>query len=141
MEDQIFKGLSLGAPYISMIAIGRAAMAAAMAGKRAGELIAKGDIPKDLQKYGNSLSDIYRDVRLLRDTYGFDADNISPGAIGVFSYINRVSTGLRQMMALNRKFALDKIDRTDIIALTKEAGEVSGISTIMDYRNRIREMI
>ncbi len=141
MEDQIFKGLSLGAPYISMIAIGRAAMAAAMAGKRAGELIAKGDIPKDLQKYGNSLSDIYRDVRLLRDTYGFDADNISPGAIGVFSYINRVSTGLRQMMALNRKFALDKIERSDIIALTKEAGEVSGISTIMDYRNRIREMI
>ncbi|MDD4833263.1 MAG: glutamate synthase-related protein [Lutispora sp.] len=141
MEDQIFKGLSLGSPYVSMIAIGRAAMAAAMAGKKVGELIAKGEIPKDLQKYGENIKDIYRDVRMLRDIYGSEADNISPGAIGLYSYINRVSTGLRQMMALNRKFALDKIDRNDIIALTKEAGEVSGISTVMDYRKRIREMV
>lgn len=141
MEDQIFKGLSLGAPYISMIALGRAAMASAMTSKRVGELIAKGEIPKDLQKYGNTILDIYRDVRMLRDIYGSEADNIAPGAIGVFSYINRVSTGLRQMMALNRKFTLDKINRTDIIALTKEAGEVSGISTIMDYRERIRQLI
>jgi len=141
MEDQIFKGLSLGAPYISMIAIGRAAMAAAMAGNKVGELISKGEIPKDLQKYGDKVSDIFRDVRLIRDIYGSEADDIAPGAIALFSYINRVSTGLRQLMALNRKFALKNIDRTDIIALTKEAGEVSGISTIMDYRIKIRDMI
>jgi hypothetical protein len=141
MEDQIFKGLSLGAPYVNMIAIGRAAMAAAMAGKTVGELIAKGQIPKGLQKYGDNIGDIFRDVRELRDIYGPEADNISPGAIGLYSYINRVSTGLRQMMALNRKFTLDKIDRTDIIALTREAGEISGISTVMDYRERIRQII
>lgn len=141
MEDQIFKGLSLGAPYVSMVAIGRAAMAAAMSGKKVGELIAKGEIPKDLQKHGDTVSDIFRDVRELRDIYGAEADNISPGAIGVYSYISRVSTGLRQLMALNRKFTLEKIDRTDIIALTKEAGEMSGISTVFDFKQRIRQMI
>lgn len=141
MEDQIFKGLALGAPYISMIAIGRAAMAAAMAGKRVGELIEQGQIPKELQKYGNSVEEIFRDIRLLRDVYGSEVDSFEPGALGLFSYINRVSTGLRQMMALNRKFTLDRIDRTDIIALTKEAGEVSGISTIMDYRDIVRQFI
>lgn len=141
MEDSIFKGLSLGAPYISMVALGRASMAAAMAGKKVGELIAKGEAPKELQKYGNTIDEIFRDVRELRDIYGDKADSISPGTIGVFTYVNRVSTGLRQMMALNRKFTLDKIDRTDIIALTKEAGEISGISTITDYRDRIRQMV
>ena len=44
-------------------------------------------------------------------------------------------------MALNRKFTLNKIDRTDIIALTKEAGEISGISTVMDYKDMIKELI
>ncbi|NLM43924.1 MAG: FMN-binding glutamate synthase family protein [Clostridiales bacterium] len=141
MEDQIFKGLSLGAPYISMIAIGRAAMAAAMAGKKVGELIDQGQIPKELQKYGGSIEEIYRDIRLVRDIYGSEADSFSPGALGLFSYINRVSTGLRQLMALNRKFTLNKIDRTDIIALTKEAGEISGISTVMDYKDMIKELI
>lgn len=141
MEDQIFKGLSLGAPYVSMIAIGRAAMTAAMVGKRVGELIDKGEIPKDLKKYGDTVGDIFRDVRELRDIYGTEADSISPGAIGLYSYINRVSTGLRQFMALNRKFALDRIDRTDIIALTKEAGEISGISTVFDFKERIKQMV
>lgn len=36
-EDQIYKGLALGAPYIGMIAIGRAAMASASVGRQIGE--------------------------------------------------------------------------------------------------------
>ena len=141
MEDQIFKGLSLGAPYINMIAIGRAAMSAAMVGKTIGELIDKGQIPKSLQEYGKDVDEIFRDIRELKGIYGSEASEISRGAIGLYSYINRVSTGLQQMMALNRKFDLGGIDRDDIIALTKEAGEVSGIKTIMDYRKIIKEMI
>lgn len=141
MEDTVFKGLSLGAPYVSLIALGRSAMSAAMSGKKVGELVKEGKVPKDLQKYGNTIGEIFRDVRKLREVYGEKTDNISPGTIAVYTYVNRVCVGLQQMMALNRKFALDKIDRTDIIALTKEAGEVSGISTITDYRDKIRQMI
>lgn len=141
MEDSIFKGLSLGAPYVSIIALGRSAMSAAMSAKRVGELINEGKVPKELQKYGSTVPEIFKDIRELRDIYGDKAFDISPGTIGVFTYVNRVSVGLRQLMALNRKFTLDKIDRTDIFALTKEAGEVSGISTIMDYRDKIRQMV
>ncbi len=50
-----------------------------------------------------------------------DADEFPAGARGVFSYLNRVSFGLRLMMALNRKFSLGYIDRTDLIPLTDEA--------------------
>lgn len=141
MEDSIFKGLSLGAPYVSIVALGRAAMSAAMSGKKVGELIEKGQVPKDLQKYGNTISEIFRDVRKLREIYGDKADAIAPGTIAVFTYVNRVSVGLQQLMALNRKFTLNEIDRTDIMALTKEAGEVTGISTIADYRDKIRQMV
>ncbi|CCQ96537.1 conserved hypothetical protein [[Clostridium] ultunense Esp] len=137
MEDHIFKGLSLGAPYISMIGIGRAAMASAMIGEKVGELIKTGNIPKDLLKYGNTVEEIFTDIRELKDIYGSKINNISTGAVGLYSYINRVSTGLKQLMALNRKFTLDEIGREDIIALTKEAAEVAGIPTFMDLKREI----
>ena len=141
MEDQIFKGLSLGAPYISMIGIGRAAMASAMVGKRVGDLIKDGNIPKDLLKHGTTVEEIFSDIRELKEIYGSKVDTISPGAIGVYSYINRVSTGLKQLMALNRKFDLNEIGREDIIALTKEAAEVAGIPSFMDLKDRAVKMV
>jgi len=50
----------------------------------------------------------------------------------MYSYYDRLSTGLKQLMAGARKFALNYIDRDDIMALTREAAEVSGISYLMD---------
>ena len=42
-EDQVFKGLALGAPYIGLVALGRAAMTAAMVGQRVGEALQAGE--------------------------------------------------------------------------------------------------
>lgn len=141
MEDHIFKALSLGAPYIPMVGIGRAAMASAMVGEKLGQLIREGNVPKDLQKYGNTIEEIFVDIRELKDIYGSEVKNISTGAIGVYSYIHRISTGLRQLMALNRKFSLNEIERRDIIALTREAAEVSGISSFMELKRNIIDMV
>ena len=58
--------------------------------------------------------------------------NIPPGAIGVYSYINRISAGLKQLMALNRKFSLQYIDRSDIVPLTEIATKITGLSTYSD---------
>lgn len=128
-EDQIFKGLSLAAPHVDMIGIGRAAMTAAMVGKRIGSLIEEGVVPKDLQRFGSTKEEIFDGYKELKEFYGDEIDDISTGAIGVYSYMNRVSTGLRQLMALNRKFKLEYIDRTDIYPLTELAKEVSGLKT------------
>ena len=46
-EDQVYKGLALGAPYVGTIAIGRAAMAAAMVGRQVGEALRHGSVPKE----------------------------------------------------------------------------------------------
>ena len=128
-EDHVFKGLSLGAPYVDMIGIGRAAMTAAMVGKRVGDMIDDGLVPKDFQRFGETKEEIFDGIRELRKIYGDEVENISTGAIGVYSYISRISTGLRQLMALNRKFTLEHIDRKDIVPLTEIAKNITGLKT------------
>jgi hypothetical protein len=46
--------------------------------------------------------------------------------------LDRLTAGLQQLMAGARKFALQYVDRDDLMALTREAAEVSGISYVMD---------
>lgn len=128
-EDQVFKGLSLAAPHVSMIGIGRAAMTAAMVGKKVGDLLEEGIVPKDFQRFGSTKEEIFQGIRELREYYGDEVDEMSTGAIGLYSYIDRVSTGLRQLMALNRKFSLEHIDRRDIMPLTELSKQVSGLKT------------
>lgn len=130
-EDQIYKGLSLGAPYISFVAVGRASMAAAMVGKKVEELINSGTIPKEYERFGSTKEEIFADIRELK-LYYKDAADIPAGAIGVYSYINRLSAGIRQLMALNRKFKLRCIDRSDIIPLTEIAAQVTGLEDYDD---------
>jgi hypothetical protein len=136
MEDQVFKGLALGAPYINIVAIGRAAMAAAMTGKQVGDLIDKGALPNEYQRFGTTKEEIFGDIRELKVLYGENALDISSGAIGVYSYLNRISAGLKQLMALNRKFSLKYIDRSDIIPLTEMAARVSGLETYSDIADK-----
>ena len=59
-------------------------------------------------------------------------DEIPTGAIGLYSYIKRLSQGLRQIMCGSRKFSLDHIGREDIAALTNDSAGISGIPYIMD---------
>lgn len=136
-EDQIYKGLALGAPYINFVAVGRAAMAAAMSGKKVEELINSGTVPKDIQRFGSTKEEIFADIRELK-LYYENAEEISAGAIGVYSYINRLSAGIKQLMALNRKFRLSYIDRSDIIPMTELAAQVTCLDTYDDIL--IREL-
>ncbi len=68
----------------------------------------------------------------LKERFGKDFEKLPAGAIGMFSYIDRLKQGLQQLMAGARKFALQYIDRNDLVALTREAAEVSGIPYVMD---------
>lgn len=135
-EDQVFKGLALGAPYVNLIGIGRAAMAAASVGKNIGDLIEKGIVPKEYQRFGSTREEIFGDIQELKGLYGDGATSISAGAIGVYSYLNRISAGLKQFMALNRKFALEHVDRTDIVPMTEPAAKVTGLETYSEMAAR-----
>lgn len=121
MEDTMFKAIALGAPNIKMVGIGRAAMAAAMSGKNVGELIKKNQTPKTHLTFGDEADTIFKDAKYIKSIY--KDESISYGAIGLYSYINRLSFGMKLLMTLNRKFKLKFIDQSDIIPLTKEAKE------------------
>lgn len=128
-EDQVYKGLALGAPYVRLIAIGRAAMAAASVGRQVGEALRNGSVPKEYARFGSSVDEVFADFRVLKSEYGDEMLSIPTGALGLYSYLNRVSVGLKQFMALNRKFALRYIGREDIVPLTEIAAKTTGLPT------------
>jgi len=123
-EDQVFKSLAFGNGIVTSVGICRASMAAAMTGKKIGEMIKAGDVPNNLKKYGSTIEEIYGDLPDLRAFYGKEANNFSPGAIGVFSYLNKIAFGLKHFAALNRKFDIAYLDRKDLIPLTREAKDL-----------------
>nr|WP_319392235.1 glutamate synthase-related protein [uncultured Desulfobacter sp.] len=120
-EDQAYKALALGNGEFKAIGFCRAAMAAAMTGKRIGYNIKNGDIPAFYKKFGSNIEEIFGDLPDLRAIYGLEANQFSTGAIGVFSYLNKLGNGLRHFSALNRKFNIAFADRSDLIPLTAEA--------------------
>jgi hypothetical protein len=135
-EDHVFKSLALGAPHIVFVGVGRAAMAAAMVGRRASEAVARGEAPAGYERYGKTLGEVFADFRLLKAEYGSEASSIPAGAIGVYSYLNRLCSGLRMLMALNRKFSLAHVGPEDLLPLTPEAARVSGLATYEELAAR-----
>ena len=131
-EDQIFKALSLGAPYVKAVGMARSPLAASMVGKTIGGRINDGQVPVYVERFGNSKDEIFVTAPELRRRFGARFDELPTGAIGVYTYFKRLSQGLRQMMAGERKFTLDYIKRDDIASLTKEAADISGIPFITD---------
>ncbi|RPJ02448.1 MAG: FMN-binding glutamate synthase family protein, partial [Candidatus Aminicenantes bacterium] len=131
-EDQIFKALSLGAPYVKAVGMARSPLAAAMVGKTIGGRINDGQVPVYIERFGSSKDEIFVTAPELRRRFGDRFEELPPGAIGVYTYFKRLSQGLRQMMAGERKFTLDYITRDDIASITKEAADISGIPFITD---------
>jgi len=132
-EDQIFKGLALGAPYVKLVGMARAPIAAAMVGKTIGRTIEERQIPVYVERFGHSKDEIFVTANTLREEIGKRAfDKIPTGALGLYTYYERLAQGLRQFMAGSRKFALQYITRNDLASLTRECADVSGIPYITD---------
>ncbi|MCJ7745862.1 MAG: FMN-binding glutamate synthase family protein [Actinobacteria bacterium] len=132
LEDQMFKGLALGAPYVKAIGMARGSLAAAMVGKTIGNRVLSGDLPVYIERYGTTLEEVFVTGVYLQDQYGEEFERLHPGAIGVYTYYQRLAQGMRQLMCGARKFALGYITRDDITALTREAADVSGITFVTE---------
>lgn len=132
LEDHMFKGFALGAPYVKVIGMARSALTAAMVGKTVGEAVKKGKVPAEYKKYGDKVENIFIAASDLKEKLGADYERLPVGAIGVYTYFERLAQGLKQFMCGARKFDLEHITRDDIAALTREAAEITGIKYIMD---------
>jgi len=139
LEDQVFKAIALGAPYIKAVCMGRASQAAAMVGKAVGEKAQETmETPEEKEE---AIFKTFATTAVLKERYGKDFGRIPPAAIGMYTYYDRLVTGLQQLMAGARKFALKYITRDDLMALTREASEISGIPYLMEVDDKLVDRI
>jgi hypothetical protein len=141
-EDQIFKGLAMGAPFVKLVGMARGPIAAAMVGKTIGRTIKDGQIPVYVERFGTTKDEIFVTASDLRKEMGdTEFEKVPTGALGLYTYYERLAQGLRQLMAGSRKFACRHIARSDLAALTHEAAEISGITYVMDVDQAEAEAI
>ncbi|NIM65340.1 MAG: FMN-binding glutamate synthase family protein [Candidatus Latescibacteria bacterium] len=132
-EDQIFKGLAIGAPFVKLIGMARGPIAAAMVGKTIGRAIDEHQLPVYVERFGNTKDEIFVTAGALRRELGNEEfERLPTGAIGLYTYYERLAQGLRQLMAGSRKFSIEHISRDDIAALTHKAADISGIPYVTD---------
>ena len=124
-----------------MIAWARSPLAAAMVAKNIGKAIEAQTLPIYIERFGTTVDEVFVSSTELREKYGDRFNKLPTGAIGFYTYYQRVAQGLRQLMAGARKFGLKYIDRTDIAALTPEAARTSGITLVTDVDKEEAEAV
>ena len=141
-EAGIFKAIAMGAPYVKAVCMGRALMIPGMVGKNIAQWLKDNKLPKTVSKYGNTPEQIFVTYDTLKAKYGKEVENMPLGAVGIYTFCQKIKTGLQQLMAGSRNFRLSTISRKDIMALTEEAGKISDIPYIMDaYREEAEKIL
>ncbi|MDR2390999.1 MAG: FMN-binding glutamate synthase family protein [Planctomycetota bacterium] len=135
-EDGVFKGLALGAPFVKAICMGRALMIPGMVGKNIEQWIRNKDLPKSVSEYGQTPEEIFANYEAVKSLVGSEEIGKVPlGAVGIYSYADKTKVGLQQLMAGARRFRVPLIKRRDLMSLTRECAEITGIPFVMDaYR-------
>jgi glutamate synthase domain-containing protein 2 len=135
-EDHVFKALALGAPHVKAVCMGRALMIPGMVGKNIARWIRDGSLPKSVSDYGSTAEEIFVNYEKVRELVGAsEIKNIPLGAIGIYSYAEKLRVGLQQLMAGARRFNIAVIGRRDLMSLTEDCAKVTGIPYLMDcYR-------
>lgn len=146
-EDHIFKVLAMGSPYFKAVCMGRGLMIPGFVGDNI-EGVLKGSkattwkkLPPSIAKYGESPEQIYVAYSTLEEKYGDRMKDMPLGAIGVYTFVDKLRTGLTQFMAGARSFRLDSVKRNDVVALSEEAARISGLTYVMDAQREEAERI
>jgi glutamate synthase domain-containing protein 2 len=141
-EDGIFKALAMGSPYFRAVCMGRALMIPGFVGKNIKKWMEEDSLPKTVAKYGAKKPEIFVHYEELRDKFGENINEIPLGAVGIYTFTQKLKVGLQQLMAGSRNFSLRSISRDDLMALTEEASKISGIPYLMEaYRDAAMEIL
>jgi len=137
-EDHIFKALSLCAPYAKLICMGRAPMIPGFLGSNI-EGVFKPEqraslgghweeLPSTIKNLGTYPEEIFSGWEAVREKVGDkEMENIPYGAVAMYGYADKLGCGLQQFMAGARKFSIDELERTDLMAANYETAKVTGI--------------
>ncbi len=142
-EDGIFKALALGSPYVKAICIGRAMMIPGMVGKNIANWMKEGKLPNTVSQFGTTPEEIFVNYEDVMSIVGADEmKNMPLGAVGMYSYCEKLRVGLQQLMAGARCFSLPAITRREIMSLTEECAGVTKIPYLMEaYREEAMQIL
>ncbi len=142
-EDGVFKALALGAPFTKAVCLGRALMIPGMVGKNIQQWLKEGKLPNTVGQFGSTVEELFVNYEDVKNMVGADEiKNIPLGAIGIYSYSEKLRVGLQQLMAGARCFSVPAISRREIMSLTEECAKVTGITYLMDaYREEAMSIL
>jgi len=145
-ETQIFKAIAMSnfgnGPYVKAILMGRAPLTAVMKASYFAELAKIGRLPADfVERFGDSPEKFFISVPELRTRLGTRFNELPWGAVGLYTYLDKIKVGLQQLMAGARKWKLSLLDRSDLVALSERASKVTGIPLPEEASDGILESI
>jgi hypothetical protein len=152
LEDSIFKGLALGAPFTKLICMGRGIMVPGFVGtniegalfpEKRGELNGHwAELPKSVLQVGSSAKEIFASYFDVQKKVGKDEmKNIPYGAIALYTMVDKLYCGLQQLLAGARKFSVKQITRHDIFAGNRETADETGIKHMCDANDESAKKI
>jgi len=147
LEDSIFKGLALGAPFTKLICMGRGIMIPGFVGAniqgalnpelRGGLNGHWAELPRTVKAVGNSAKEIFAGYFDVEKKVGKDEmKNIPFGAIAFYTMADKLYCGLQQLLAGARKFSVTQITREDIFAGNRETAKETGIMHMCDANDQ-----
>ena len=140
-ETSIFKSIALSnfgdGTFVKAVLMGRSPITAAMKANYFKQLLAENKLPSQfVSKYGATPDKFFIATPELKVKYGSRFDEIPLESIGVYTYLtDRIGVGLKQLMAGNRKWNLDLLDRNDLMSLSQIAQQVTGITLAHEVEN------
>ena len=127
-EDGVLKALALGAPFTKAVCMGRALMIPGMVGKNIAQWLKADKLPNTVGQFGSTPEEIFVCYEEVKDLVGAsEMQNIPLGAVGIYSYVEKLRVGLQQLMAGARRFSVPAISRRELMSLTEECARVTGI--------------
>ena len=142
-EDGVFKALAMGSPFCKAICMGRALMIPGMVGKNIAQWLKDGKLPNTVGQFGSTVEEIFVNYEDVINIVGkSEIKNIPLGAIGIYSYAEKIKVGLQQLMAGARCFSVPAISREELMSLTEECAKVTGIPYLMEaYRQEAMQIL
>jgi len=114
-----------------------------MVGKTIGRSIDERQVPVYVERFGMTKDEIFVTAPELRKKIGNkEFEKLPTGAIGLYTYYERLAQGLRQLMCGSRKFTLEHMTRNDLASLTLPVQQISGIPHLMDLdKNEVVDIL
>jgi len=84
-------------------------------------------------QFGSTPEEIFINYEDVKNMVGAkEMKNIPLGAVGIYSYVDKLKVGLQQLMVGARCFSTPAITRGELLSLSEECAKVTGIPYLME---------